>query len=95
MGTKNKPGEFDCYANALPDEPMFILLARDPMAPKLIEDWAADCMRGVMLKTRPLEDLKMVDEAQQCAKAMREWRAANDGKWRPQVLADEAGEASS
>lgn len=29
MGTKNNPGEFDCYANAAPDEPMFILLGRD------------------------------------------------------------------
>lgn len=30
MGTKSNPTQFDCYANALPDEPMFILLARDP-----------------------------------------------------------------
>lgn len=29
MGTKNNPGAFDCYANAEPDEPMFVLLARD------------------------------------------------------------------
>ena len=25
MGTKNEPGEFDCYAAAEPDEPMFII----------------------------------------------------------------------
>lgn len=84
MGSKNNPGDFDCYGNALPDEPMFILLARDPMGPKLVDDWAADRMRAVMLRMRPLEDLKMVDEAQRCAKAMREWRAANEGKWRQQ-----------
>jgi len=28
MATKKNPGEFDCYANAGPDEPMFVLLAR-------------------------------------------------------------------
>lgn len=82
MGTKNNPGEFDCYHNALPDEPMFILLARDPLAPVLVDEWAADRMRAVMMRMRPLEDLKMVDEAQRCAKAMREWRAVNEGKWR-------------
>ena len=26
MGTKNNPGKFDCYANAKPDEPLFVLL---------------------------------------------------------------------
>lgn len=29
MGSKTNPGQFDCYANALPDEPMF----RGPPAP--------------------------------------------------------------
>lgn len=33
MGTKNNPGAFDCYANAEPDEPMFVLLGRDKHAP--------------------------------------------------------------
>jgi hypothetical protein len=29
MGTKNQPGKFDtCYANADPDEPMFVLLGK-------------------------------------------------------------------
>jgi hypothetical protein len=31
MGTKSNPGPFDCYAKAEPDEPMFVLLARDPL----------------------------------------------------------------
>ncbi|HAW11807.1 MAG TPA: aspartate decarboxylase, partial [Chloroflexi bacterium] len=30
MGTKNNPGKFDCYDDAHPDEPMFVLLGRDP-----------------------------------------------------------------
>lgn len=41
MGTKNEPGEFDCYAAAKPDEPMFILLGRDPAAPLLVSLWTA------------------------------------------------------
>lgn len=40
MGTKQNPARFDCYANALPDEPMFVLLARDDDAPFRVEDWA-------------------------------------------------------
>lgn len=40
MGTKNKPGNFNCYANTEPDEPMFVLLARDPLAPFLVSIWS-------------------------------------------------------
>lgn len=82
MGTKNEPGKFDCYANALLDEPIFILLARDPFAPELVEEWAlireADINEGI----RPESDRAMVNEARQCAQQMEEWRKANDGKWR-------------
>lgn len=40
MSTKNNPGPFDCYANAEPDEPMFVLLGRDKHAPLLVHLWA-------------------------------------------------------
>lgn len=66
MGTKNKPGNFDCYANALPDEPMFILLGRDGMAPALVEEWAN-------ARERAGEDRAKVAEARQCAESMRDW----------------------
>ena len=67
MGTKSKPGKFDCYANAHPDEPMFILLGRDPGAAELVEAWAArrEAERGPSAK---------VEEARECARAMRKWR---------------------
>lgn len=39
MGTKNDPGKYDCYANAEPDEPMFILLGRDPAASFCVSLW--------------------------------------------------------
>lgn len=88
MGSKNKPGEFDCYANALPDEPMFILLARDPNAPALVEEWAVGRMRDIVMNLRPRSDLPMVDEAQRCAANMKRWRKENDGAWRRESPAD-------
>jgi hypothetical protein len=82
MGTKDKPAPFDCYANALPDEPMFILLARDPHAPRLIEEWAIQRRRDIDMGERPKEDQAMVNEAIECADNMRNWRFQNHGKWR-------------
>lgn len=82
MGTKNEPGQFDCYANALPDEPMFVLLARDPFAPELLERWAARRSLDIAACVRPTTDRAMVDEARRCADEMREWRRSNDSAWR-------------
>ena len=71
MGTKNSPGKFDCYESADPDEPMFVLLGRDPLAAELVRAWAAWRMkyRGPSEK---------VDEALACAAAMDEWRRRDD-----------------
>lgn len=69
MGTKNNPGKFDCYENAEPDEPMFVLLARDKFAPELVEQWA-------YRRKMDGEDHHKVQEARDCAAAMREWRKA-------------------
>jgi hypothetical protein len=82
MGSKTNPGDFDCYANALPDEPMFILLARDPRSPKLVEMWAHQRMTDIENGDRPASDMAMVREARDCAENMRQWRLANDGQWR-------------
>lgn len=67
MGTKNNPGEFDCYKNAAPDEPIFVLLGRDRHAPTLVRLWA-------LLRYRDGEDEAKVAEALQCAKAMEAWQ---------------------
>lgn len=74
MGTKLNPGAFDCYHKALPDEPMFVLLARDPLAPEVVRTWA----RARMLDKRREDagdgkDAKY-DEAMACAQAMTDWR---------------------
>lgn len=66
MGTKNRPAKYDCYANADPNEPMFILLGRDLGAYALVEAWAdAREQRG--------EDPAIVQEARDCAAAMKAW----------------------
>lgn len=67
MGTKASPGKFDCYANAEDDEPMFVLLARDPMAPILVRLWAD-------LRQQNAGNPSKVEEARQCAKDMETWR---------------------
>lgn len=79
MGTKNKPGEFDCYENAHPDEPMFILLARDPLAPDLVRRWAdeyEDYKAETVERLSPQWERVRAKaaEARACADAMREWR---------------------
>lgn len=68
MGTKNNPGDFDCYEKADPDEPMFVLLGRDVDAPDLVELWALQRLaRGHGHKEeKPLEALG-------CAQDMREY----------------------
>jgi hypothetical protein len=77
MGTKNNPGQFDCYGNAEPDEPMFILLARDPAAPATLEKWIEYREGLIAVGLKPESDRAMLKEASNCADAMREWRSAN------------------
>ena len=67
MATKNNPGVFDCYDNAHPDEPMFVLLGRDKNAPDTIEAWAGE-------REEDGEDAHVVAEARLCAEQMRTWR---------------------
>lgn len=66
MATKNNPGKFDCYANAAPDEPMFILLGRDPTAGMLVRIWA-------ILRENINEDESKVEEARKCALELDQW----------------------
>lgn len=70
MGTKNNPGHFDCYDNADPDEPMFVLLGRDAMAPSLVREWAEWRMKNGERADKVLEALT-------CADAMEAWRKTN------------------
>jgi hypothetical protein len=68
MGTKNNPATYDCYAKAEPDEPMFVLLARDSAAPGLVREWAQRRRRAGTIS------MEQYTEAFGCAKAMEAWR---------------------
>ncbi len=74
MGSKNNPGKFDCYANALPEEPMFVLLARDPDFAELVLEWADKRQNAVRCGERPDTDIALVAEARQCALNGALWR---------------------
>lgn len=66
MASKNNPGTFDCYANAQPDEPMFVLLGRDKHAPTLVWLWAT-------MRELDSENPAVVAEARKCAVDMMAW----------------------
>jgi hypothetical protein len=71
MGTKNEPGKFDCYSKAEPDEPMFVLLGRDPVASTLVNLWAD-------IAHRMGKNQEKVEEAYYCTQAMAEWSEARE-----------------
>lgn len=66
MGSKSNPSSFDCYANAKPDEPMFVLLGRDPLGGALVREWAR-------LREAAGDSPEQVAEARACADQMDEW----------------------
>ena len=86
MSTKNNPGAYDCYANAEPDEPMFVLLARDELAPRIVAIWAM-IRDGAPLSeveiqvagarriaaTKPPMDQAKFTEAFDCVHSMGSW----------------------
>ena len=88
MATKNNPGAFDYYENA---EPMFVLLARDKDAPRLVSAWADQ-------REKDGEKPEKVAEARACALAMirfRKTRAARLGIADPYVICDVCGGADA
>jgi len=67
MSTKREPGQFDCFAKLADDEPYFVLRAKDPSAPALVELWAAE-------RKAQFGDYPKLEEALTCASAMRVWK---------------------
>ena len=69
MGTKNNPSTFDCFSAAEPDEEMFILLGRDPMAGVLVRAWAH-------MREQAGESPEKVKEARDVADKLDAWAIA-------------------
>ena len=61
MGTKIDGDR--CYDAAMPDEPMFVLLARDESSPKLVRQWAAIRQSLISAGLKPESDQAQVNEA--------------------------------
>jgi hypothetical protein len=80
MGTKQKPGRFDCYDRAKPTEPRFTLLGRDPQAPAAIARWAEDRLAAIKAGEKPDSDADLVVEALDCARAMIAYRQRLEAK---------------
>jgi len=80
MGTKLHGDS--CYDNALPEEPMFVLLARDKSAPRYVRLWALQRRALIETGEKPLSDMAQVLEAEAHADKMEAWRFENDGAWR-------------
>lgn len=74
MGSKTNPGKFDCYANAEPDEPMFILLGRDKAAGSTVRKWV---QFRIMAGKNEAGD-EQTEEAMRCSYAMDEYAKASN-----------------
>lgn len=74
-GAKGCPdGEFDCYADAADDEPIFVLRAKDALAPAVVKYWLALRELHRPAKGDEREVRKQV-HADDICRAMAEWRA--------------------
>lgn len=96
MGTKAMPAKGDCYSRALPDEPIFTLLARDPVAPAVIKFWAVHREVRIARGEAPESDSAVIEEAIKTAYAMGVWRTnrLRSTPWRaPRVESDNYKEA--
>lgn len=86
MGTKIDGDR--CYDAAMPDEPMFVLLARDESSPKLVRQWAAIRQSLISAGLKPESDQAQIDEALALADRMEAWRREADEAWRKQAAFD-------
>lgn len=76
MGTRAKPGDYDCYNKLKPDEPYFVLRAKDPVAPMIVEMWAAVVERLGATGDPTIPGVQpdpKLEEARKVAKAMGRW----------------------
>ena len=75
MSTRNNPGPFNCYAAALPDEPVFTVLARDPAFPATLAFWKEQ--RVSLGKDQSDDDIqRLLAIPNEIAKGVA-WRAKN------------------
>lgn len=95
INTLETPGEFDALVKLRPNEPYFMLIGRDRLAPPLVDEWAdknrrralADHQAGLIDREKLELELRQSTQAEMQGCAMRAYKAG--------VEADEAaGQAS-
>jgi hypothetical protein len=71
-----------CLGKAADDEPVFILRARDVLAPGLIELWADNLEKALQTNgaSDPSRDSMKLKEARSLAHQMRAWQALHGAK---------------
>lgn len=80
MGTKENPGRYDCYAALQPDEPNFVMMARDKHFARVVAFWAMLRLQEIAEDRDPMADVDKVQEALECARQGARWRR---DKWVP------------
>lgn len=76
MGTKTNPGRYDCYAALQPDEPHFVLMARDKHFARVVGFWALLRMQEIAEGRDPMAEVDKVHEALEVAREGADWRTA-------------------
>lgn len=71
MGTKAAPGFYSYMGKAEPDEPVFVLLGRDPQAPALVRQWADERQALGERRDRVAEAYALASEMEKYATAFR------------------------
>ena len=71
-----------CMDRAMPGEPSFALLARDPSFGHMVRAWADERERAINAGDRPADDRLQVAEAREIAERGEKWRREHMYEWR-------------
>ncbi len=75
MSTKANPGKFNCWAAAMPDEPVFTILGRDPAFPATVAFWKMERQR--LGKNETDDDMSRLLAIPREIQSAVDWREAN------------------
>jgi len=80
MGTKQNAGQFDCMEKIAPDEPFFVLRAKDPIGVHVVRYWVEHAHAAG-------HEAENIMEASICADDMDTWRAMKQSQ--DEAIADQ------
>lgn len=80
MGTKQNAGQFDCMDKVAPDEPFFVLRAKDPIGAHVVRYWVDNAHAAG-------HEAEKIMEASICADDMDTWRAMKQSQ--DEAIADQ------